>query len=269
MDFKGLGILCLGMLVFGFDSQAGPDPLAIMQKNEEVRRVQSIQASATLTTGGANTPERVKSFTWWRKLRSDGIRFNTLTRFHLPAEIRGEGILFLENSADQNEVLMYLPAYKKIRRVESQQQSSSFMGSEFSYSDIATPHVEDYNYKYLRQEPCPSTAPGVQCHVIESTPKSDAVRERTGYSRNINWVRQDNSMEAQIEFYGLDDKLRKRLLASEVKIVDQAKGKWMAHRVRVEGQLTQKFTLLEFRDVKVNQDVPDATFTQQRLASER
>ncbi len=249
-------------------AHAAPDAKAIMQKNEEVRRVSDVNASALLTTGGGSGPERVKQFTWWRKLRADGVRFNTLTRFHQPAEIRGEGILFLETGPDQNEVLMYLPAYKKIRRVESQQQSSSFMGSEFSYSDIATPHVEDYSYKYLREEACPGAAE-VKCHVIESTPATEAVRERTGYSRATNWIRQDNSMEAQIEFYGLDGALRKRIEASEQKVVDATKGKWMAHKIRVVGAKTQKYTLLQFKSVKVNQGIPDATFTQQRLASER
>jgi outer membrane lipoprotein-sorting protein len=230
-------------------------------------------ASATLSTKTGGT-ERVKDFTWWRKLLGDGVHFNTLTRFHAPAEVRGEGILFLEHPADENEVLMYLPAYKKIRRVESQAQSSSFMGSEFSYADIATPHVDDYNYKQVKEEACPNVAgstenAGMQCLVIESTPKTDAVKERTGYTKNVSWIRKDNFMQVRVEDYGEGDKLVKLLQASDIKEVEPAKHKWMAMTVRMENVVKGNVTLLKFADVKVNQGVPESTFTQQSLSKEK
>src|SRR3954462_6415674 len=109
-----------------FGASAAMTPREVMVKNEEARKIADSVAKASLSSK-LGDKERVKEFTWWRKLLEDGTRFNTLTRFHSPAEVRGEGILFLEHASDQNEVLMYLPAFKKIRRVESQQQSSSFM----------------------------------------------------------------------------------------------------------------------------------------------
>jgi outer membrane lipoprotein-sorting protein len=248
-------------------------PKDVMVKNEDVRKLQDSVAKATLSTKSGGT-ERVKEFTWWRKLIDDGVHFNTLTRFHAPAEVRGEGILFLEHAADANEVLMYLPTYKKIRRVESQQQSSSFMGSEFSYADIATPHVDDYNYKMVREEACPEAEgskenAGVKCYVIEATPINDSVKERTGYSKEVSWIRQDNFMHVKVEFYGADGNLVKRMSASENKEVDPAKHKWMAMKVRMENVAKGNVTLLQFADVKVNAGVPESTFTQQSLSKEK
>jgi len=239
----------------------------IMTKNEEARQINDVKSSAVLTTGGGGSPERVKSFTWWRKLTDDKIHFNTLTRFHAPAEIRGEGILFLERG-DQNEVMMYLPNFKKIRRVESQQQSGSFMGSEFSYSDIATPHVDDYTYKLLKEEPCPGET-GIKCHVIESTPATEAIKERTGYSKSVHWIRSDNFMGVKGEHHDAEGNLWKKLEASEIKEVDPAKHKWMSHRIRIENAKNGRFTLMQFSGVKVNQGIPDSTFTQQNLARDR
>jgi outer membrane lipoprotein-sorting protein len=248
-------------------------PKDVMVKNEEARRLTDSIAKASLSTKSGGT-ERVKEFTWWRKLLEDNTHFNTLTRFHAPAEVRGEGILFLEHAADQNEVLMYLPTYKKIRRVESQNQSSSFMGSEFSYADIATPHVDDYSYKMVKEEACPEAEGskenfGIKCFVVESTPANDSVKERTGYTKTVSWVRQDNFMHVKVEFYGEGGALVKRMIASENKEVDPAKHKWMAMNVRMENVGKGNVTLLKFADVKVNQGVPDNTFTQQSLSKEK
>src|SRR5687767_13892481 len=116
-------VVCVILYPAVQNAYADPSAKEIMTKNEEARKIDEIQADAVLVTGGGGGQERVKKFTWWKKLTSDKVHFNTLTRFHQPAEIRGEGILFLERENNENEVLMYLPNFKKIRRVESQQQS--------------------------------------------------------------------------------------------------------------------------------------------------
>src|SRR6476659_585072 len=140
-------LICIILVGFQGVSWGAPSARDVMVRNEETARNDDITADATLTTGGGGSPERVKRFTWWRKLRDDKAHNNTLTRFLAPAEVRGEGILFLEHDSNSNEVLLYLPTFKKIRRVESQQQSGSFMCSELSYSDVATPHADDYTQK--------------------------------------------------------------------------------------------------------------------------
>jgi outer membrane lipoprotein-sorting protein len=257
-------------LILGSDtvSAASPSAKEIMTQNEEVRKIDDVQSSATLTTGGAGSAERVKKFTWWRKLTSDRVHFNTLTRFHEPAEIRGEGILFLEHGNNENEVLMYLPNLKKIRRVESQQQSGSFMGSELSYSDIATPHLEDSTYKLLQAQTCPGEGnSGIPCYVVEATPVSESVRDRTGYSKIVNWVRQDNSMIVKGEYYNIEGELWKKTETSDIQMVDPKKKKWMSHKIRVENVKNGRFTLLKFEKVKVNQGISDSVFTQQKLSS--
>jgi hypothetical protein len=249
-------------------AQASLSAAEIMNRNEDVRRVNDVYSSARLVTGGTGMTERVKEFIWWRKLKEDGTRFNTLTRFKLPAEIKGEGILFLEQDQDKNEVLMYLPAFKKIRRVESQQQSGSFMGSEFSYSDIAMPHSSDYKHQLVKEENCGTSQElkGISCFVIESLPVSDDVRERTGYSSTRAWVRADNFMVAKAEYKNLEGELSKRLEASEVKMVDTVKKKWMAHSLRIENVKNGHFTSLQFRQVKANQGIENAVFTTNNLA---
>ncbi len=241
--------------------------LEIMTRNEEARKVNEFESRAKLTTGNSKNPSsKIKEFSFWRKVQADGVHNSTFTRFHAPAEVRNEGILIVENGSGKNDVLLYLPAYKKIRRVESQQQSGSFMGSVFSYSDIATPHVDEYRYTVLKEETCPTKeAAAIKCHVVEAAPANDDVKERTGYTKSVAWVRQDNFMVVKGEYYNLEGALFKRLEANEIKLVDPKGRKWLSHLVFIANLKTGDFTRLEFSKVKVNGGIPDAIFTQQNL----
>lgn len=257
-------LITLSTLLLSSFAQAELSGREIMTKNEEARKVSEFEARAKLTTGGTGASTKTRDFTLWRKVQKDGIHNSTFTRFHAPAEVRNEGILIIENPEGKNDVLLYLPNFKKIRRVESQQQSGSFMGSVFSYSDIATPHVDDYQYKTLGTEKCEGDAK-LSCYKIEGIPSNEEVRDRTKYSKSIAWVRADNFMVERAEYYQLDGKLWKKLRASEIKMIDTKNKKWLAHFLHITNLLTQEYTELRFSDVKANTGLSDAIFTQQNL----
>ena len=245
---------------------APPSGADVLAKQEEARKLTSFQAKASLSTTKNNeVDKKAKKFRWWRKLGSDGKRFVTLTRFDEPATIRGEGLLIKEASSE-NDVLLYLPRFKKIRRVEGQSQSSSFFGSVFSYADIAMSHADENKAKVLREEKCPGQEG--KCWVVEIKPATDAIRDRTGYSRSTQWVRQDNWITVYGEFYDKNDALWKRLTASEVKEVDTRAHKWLPHIIQLEDVPGKRLTVLRFSDVKVNAEIEDALFTEQSLANE-
>jgi outer membrane lipoprotein-sorting protein len=253
------------IFIFGCVSGISPafalDGREIMTKHEDARRIAEFTGQATMRSERPGAEAKEKKFTIWSKLKADGVRFNTLTRFSAPAEVKNEAILFLENDRGENDILLYLPAYQKVRRVERSQQSSSFMGSDFSYSDITTPHVEDYRYTLKGEEACPGAAGS--CYKIEGVPATPAVRERTGYSKVLSWVRKDNFMIVRNENFGHDEKPAKHSALSEIKKL--ATGKWLAHRIEVVSA-TGGRTVLEFKDVKTDAKIPDAIFTQQSLA---
>jgi outer membrane lipoprotein-sorting protein len=248
-------------------SAGAPSAHDILDHSEAAARLRDVTANATLTTGDAGGETRVKVFTMWRRLESDGVHFATLTQFSLPAEIRNEGILFEEHPGDENDVQLYLPRYKKVRRVEAQSQSSSFMGSTLSYSDIATPHAGDYGQKLLRSEPCPADQ-AVSCFVLELTPKTDDIAEHTGYSRSVQWIRSDNFMSTQTELFDRTGRLWKRIVASDIREVDPAGHKFFTCSLRVDDLVSKRFTTLRFEQVKANTGLSEGLFTAQNLARE-
>lgn len=242
-----------------------PTGREVLEKQEEARKIASFQAKATLSTVKEGEPEKAaKKFRWWRKL-ADGGRFVTLTRFDEPATIRGEGVLIREGS-NQNDVKLYLPRFKKVRRVEGQSQSSSFFGSVFSYSDVAMTHADENKAKVLREEACPGGK--VKCWVVEISPATAELSERTGYSKSIQWVRQDNWITVSGEFFDRKGKLWKRLSATDVKEVDTKAHKWLPHVIQLEDVQKKRVTVLRLSDVKVNVSLDDSLFTEQNLADE-
>lgn len=264
MTKKAVLLLALACPVASAGTPSGRDVLA---HQEEARRISSFQATATLSTSRNDaSDEKAKTFRWWRKLGGDGAHFVTLTRFDAPATIRGEGLLIRE-AESENDVLLYLPRFKKVRRVEGQSQSSSFFGSVFSYADIAMTHADESKAKVLRDESCPGE-PKLQCWVVEITPASDAIRDRTGYSRSVQWVRQDNWVTVYGEFYDKQNALWKRLTASNVNEVDTKAHKWVPYVIQLEDVPGKRRTLLRLSNVKVDVTLDDSLFTEQTLANE-
>jgi hypothetical protein len=243
-------------------AHAAKDALAIMKANESAQSLGHIQAQAVLETrAGAADTAAIKRFTWWRKLDADGVHYRLLTRFHSPAEIKGEGILFLQHPDSDPDVLLYLPAYKKIRRVESTAQSGSFMASEFSYSDILGHPVSDFTYRWLAEEPCG----GATCDVVESTPATEAVKSREGYARRKDWIRTDNHLLTAAEFFDEGGKALKKLVASEPLEADPAAHKWMVQRLEMKNLVTGKTTSIRFSEIRATAPIGDGQFTPRAL----
>ncbi len=246
-------------------AQKAPSADEIMQKSESARRIPQLKAEGLLATSGDGAPSD-KTFLFSRKLTSDGTRFRTLTRFKTPATVRDQAILFLERDSDSSDIFMYLPNFKKTRRVESHAQSGSFMGTAFSYSDIANPHAEDYTHKLLKSEKCPGGANN--CFVVESTPRTAGVKERTGYSKSVQWIDSVSYLPVKGEFYDAKtQKLRKQMVSSDIQAVGAKKAHYLAHRSEITDLTNGRKSRLVFSKVNVDENLRDNLFTQAALES--
>lgn len=267
-SFITAGLAGIATLMAGAAS-AGTNPSAreVMAKNAEAGAFAQLVSTSTLVIGGEGTSARSKTFTLWRKVAPDGVHHRTLTRFAAPAEIRGEGVLFDEKTNGQNEVLLYLPRFKKVRRVESQAQRASFMGSSFSYTDMTTHSVDDYRHELAKTEPCPGEAKS-SCFVIASVPVNDTVKVNHGYAKKTTWVRTSDFQTIQTELYDVDGALWKRVAFSEIREVDAAKHKAMPHSVRVDDLKAKRFSTIQVNRADVETPVADSVFTEQSLSRE-
>lgn len=219
----------------------------IVQKSSEVDKVSSWSAHAVMRLTAKNGSERVRESLNVNQLDKNGYDQKRLANFIAPADIKGTKVLIHEHRDGEDDIWVYLPSMNKVRRLVSSNKKDSFVGSDFSYTDILTPRVDDYDHTLLRRE----NLDNVPCFVIESVPKSDKIKRDTGYSRTVSWIRTDNFVRIQADFSDVGGLPYKHMHVSAVTEVSAHDGKWLIERVEMLDIQSGHRTEIIFKDIKV------------------
>ncbi len=190
---------------------------------------------------------------------------NTLSAifFMSPADVRNTAFLTYDYSdaGKDDDQWLYLPALKKTKRIASSDKSSSFMGSDFTYSDMTTRDIDDYSYRIAKE----SEVRGEPVWVMESTPKAQKTIDETGYTKSFMFVRKDNFVVVRALHILTDGGKKKYMDVRELKQID---GIWVATEVDMkttQDKVTLHRTVLKMHDVKFNQDLNEDFFTVRRI----
>jgi predicted RND superfamily exporter protein/outer membrane lipoprotein-sorting protein len=241
-----------------------PDATEIMSRNYAVSRVLDSRSEATFTLIHKSGQERVRKTVGVTKLRPGGTDNMRLVRFLSPADVKGTATLLIEQSDTDDDMWIYLPALKKVRRLIASNKKDSFVGTDFSYGDVIGHKVEDWDHRLLRDD----TVEGQPCYVIESAPRSESVKANSGYAKRRNWVRKDNAVTVREESWDQAGQLLKVMTAGEVQLVDEARGKWQPMRLEATNVQTGHRTRLQFENFRANQNIQADNFTIRYLERE-
>ena len=236
----------------------------IVQKSLAVNKVLDSTSDATITLTNKSGQDRVRKTFGVSKLEANGEDNMRMTGFMAPADVKGTVSLLIEHSAADDDIWIYLPALKKVRRLVSSNKKDSFVGTDFSYGDVIGHKVNEWNYKLLREE----DADGAPCYVIEATPKSDAVRDNSGYAKRVLWIRKDNSFAIKGDLWDEAGEPVKTFHMTELQEVDPARHRWQAMRLETKNLQTGHQTVIKFDNFKVNQKVRDEFFTTRYMEKE-
>ena len=183
--------------------------------------------------------------------------------FLTPADVKNTAFLTYdyEDSNKDDDQWLYLPELRKVKRIASSDKSSSFMGSDFTYSDMTSRNVEDYTYKIMKEP----TIKGHKTWQMLVTPKSPKTIEETGYTKSIVFVRQDNYVIIQALNYIKAGKKLKYMMVKDLKKID---GIWSVKEMQMvtkKGKKTLHKTIFQFTDIKYNQNLEESLFTTRTL----
>ena len=183
--------------------------------------------------------------------------------FLSPADVKNTGFLTYdyEDSSKDDDQWLYLPELKKVKRIASSDKSSSFMGSDFTYSDMTSRNVEDYTYKIMKEP----VVNGHKTWQILVTPKSQKTVDETGYTKSVVFVRQDNFVIIQALNY---IKAGKKLKYMKILGLEEIDGVWTTTKIQMttkKGKKTLHKTIMEFSDIKYNQDLKESFFSTRTL----
>ena len=171
--------------------------------------------------------------------------------FDQPRDVRGTALLTHAHIKGQDDQWLYLPALKRVKRINAARRSGSFMGSEFSYEDMSAQEVEEFTYKYLRDEPCG----GLTCTVTELTP----LDKKSGYSRKVVWQDTGELRTWKMELYDRRGAHLKTLtLASYRQYLDRY---WRAREQTMLNHLTGASTVLKWTHFRFRTNLDDSEFT--------
>ncbi len=171
-----------------------------------------------------------------------------------PKDDKGVAFLKIEHDDKDDEMRMWLPAFKKIRRISSKKKGDSFMGSDLSYEDLSNRDLDKSEYTRLDDE----TINGVDCFVLEITPKKEA---KSSYSKHTSWIDKNSLMAVKEESYDKSGALKKKKEFS----YREMKGYFVMKRVFVEDVQKNRTTEVAFEDVKVDTGIKENLFQEKNL----
>ncbi|MGB1581535.1 MAG: outer membrane lipoprotein-sorting protein, partial [Nevskiales bacterium] len=170
--------------------------------------------------------------------------------FLSPANVENTGFLTYDydDGDKDDDQWLYLPALKKVKRIAAADKSGSFMGTDFTYADMSSPDLDDYDYKLMKEV----DINGQKAWQILSTPNSEDEIERTGYTKSVVFVRQDNFVVVRSVNWVKDGNKNKFM---EVKDLQQVDGIWTPLEVVMttkKGKETEHASILKSRNVQYN-----------------
>jgi outer membrane lipoprotein-sorting protein len=258
---QSAAIAVVTMLASAQSARAEVSGEEIMQKNFVATKVADSTSNTTFRLITASGQERVRETDGETKLIGGTTDNRRLVNFLSPADVRGTKTLLVEHSGSDDDIWIYLPAMKKVRRLVASNKKDSFAGTDFSYGDVIGHKVEDWNHKLLREE----RIAGRECYVVESTPKRAEIADNSGYSRRISWIDKESYVALRGEIYDPNGELLKRTSAEDVQRVDAQNGKYQPMRLTSENVQTGHKTIIEFKNFKANVGVGDGVFAARSL----
>jgi predicted RND superfamily exporter protein len=239
-------------------------PREIVARNFAVTRVLDSEADVTFTLISQSGGERVRRTLSQSKLRPNGTDNMRMVRFLAPPDVRGLAILTIEEAAREDDIWVYVPALRKVRRLTASSKKDSYAGTDFSYGDLIGHRVDEWTHRVVRE----AMLDEQPCHVVESVPVSEAVTARTGYSKRLWWIRRDNFVAIREEFWDAAGRPLKVLRGLEVRAVDPARGNWQPMRMEATNLQTGHRTVIRLESFKANQRLADELFTPRYMERE-
>ena len=239
------------------------DPTAkeVVTRAKEIAKLPGSEMISTLIILNNKGDKRVRKTASVSKLYDGGKTEKRLIRFLSPADVKGTGLLSYDYEDKDDDMWFFLPSLRKTRRIVSSEKSKSFMGSEFTYADIAPGSVEDFTYKMVGAE----KADGVDCWVIEATPKNKKVAKENGYSKRKAWFGKKDTVVRKAETYDLKGKKLRELVSTGVKKLEGTEDRYRPTRLESKNMQNGRSSVMEIKKIKVRAEIPDKYFTTRYL----
>jgi hypothetical protein len=223
---------------------AAPEPSALLA---DVDAIATRAADSTLTLKvvvrvGDGAP-LVRKLRIWQK--GDDLR---MVKFAEPARLRGTGILGLGGG----RTYLYLPAYKRVRRIIGTQGGGSFMGTGFSINDLAR---VTFGGDYTASRVSDSAAGWA----LDLLPKAPEAQE---HARLRLTVRKSDHRVTGVQSFDAKGQVLRTIEFTDFKAIGPYT---VAHRVAIEERASGRRTVATIETIRYDSGLTAASFTEREL----
>ncbi|KPF67838.1 hypothetical protein IP88_12085 [alpha proteobacterium AAP81b] len=240
---------------------AEPDAAALMADSLKVAKPLHSVAMGRFVLTNAQGQARVRTTSSITELKPDGVNNKRLVRFSAPADIAGTAVLTIENGDTDDDIWVWLPALKKVRRLAASNRKDAFVGTDFSYGDVLGHPVDEWRHRLVRSE----AIDGVPARVVESLPKDASVVANTGYGKRVSWLRASDSAPLKVEYYDRQGALLKVYTATDIRVVDPRNKRVQPMKQLMKNVVTGHSTLIEYASFRTDTPVADDAFLPRAL----
>lgn len=155
IGFRGaiLVLVALGVSASGGSSEGLEIPSPAEAKRRWQGRLHGVHFSARVSLvirRGEDREERVIDV--WRDDETQGHRERLMARFDSPPDLRGLGLLYLENEDQPNDYFLYQPATQRVRRVPEALAKEDVYGVDLEYLGFGVAQIEPTELDSLTPE---------------------------------------------------------------------------------------------------------------------
>ncbi len=168
-----------------------------------------------------------------------------IVRFLNPADVKGVTLLSIKGG---ESMYLYMPAFKKVRRIASSEKNEKFMGTDFTYDELGGSYSrEDYNSTLIEE-----TEEIYKLELIPQDPESN-------YSKLLMEVDKEKFYFRKIEFYDKDANLWKTLEIPEIE--EEEDGSITVKKINLTDLKENHKTTIEMGSIEKNIPLPDNFFS--------
>lgn len=223
----------------------------LMAASHEVSRFTNARFKARLSITAQSGTPRTRDLRGVAKIVEGGQSTARMMRVAGPADMTGVATLTIDRKKAADDLWIYLPSLRRVRRLVASNRRDPWMGSDFSYGDIVGHEVADWHHRILRREPIQ----GVDCTVVVSTPLREGLASETGYSRRLTWLRDSDAFAVRADFFDLAGGFLKSMEASDVRLFDKV-GKSQAMRILMRTAKSE--SVLTFDEFQIDVTIADS-----------
>lgn len=189
-----------------------------------------------------------------KEVPEDGDR--SILDFESPKQLRGTRLLTWNHRTRDDDQWLYLSSVGRVKRISSSNKAGSFLGSEFTYEDLASQAVEKYTYRFVKD----GSYDGRPAWILERTPRVT----NSGYSKQLVTYDQEYKRPVRVEFFDLQGEPLK--IATFVGYRKFEGRWWRAREVTMVNLQTKMRSVLTWNERQLGVALEEREFESQALA---